>query len=64
MRSEKIAKTPLKRRFGANFPYVQVFGHAGSESEVHFETGSSILGVSAHGSEQITKNTLRTPLLG
>ena len=48
MRSNKIAKTPLKRRFGAKFPHIYVFGHAGSESEVHFETGSSILGVSAH----------------
>ena len=35
-------------RFGAKFPYIQVFWHAGSESEVHVETGSSILGVSAH----------------
>jgi hypothetical protein len=48
MRGDKIAKTLLKRRFPAKSPRINVFGHAASEAEVHFETGRSILGVSAH----------------
>jgi hypothetical protein len=49
MRSEKKSrKTPLECRFGAKFPYLQVFWDAGSESEFRFETGSSIVSVSAH----------------
>ncbi len=31
-----------------NFPRVYVFRHGESESEVHFESGSRINGVSAH----------------
>ncbi len=53
MRSNKNVKNAVKRPENTvlrpNFPPVYVFRQGESEFEVHFETGSSIDGVSAHG---------------
>ncbi len=52
MRSDKnmknAGKCPQNAVLMSNSPRVYAFRHGESESEVHFETGSRINGVSAH----------------
>ena len=51
-------------QFWAKFLHLYVFGHASPESDIHFETESSITGVSVHAQCKDHENTLEVPLWG